>query len=139
MSVGTFDPSQLKTGGENQTISASLLAAALDCALGCDPSASALALDDAEVSALSPLLTHPAWSDAAQQLATQEIVALMRLFTVGERQYSAWKAGAKSPVVALARVLKKRGEMTPDLTAWIKQNTDNRYLPHGDLMDRLKP
>ena len=139
MSVGTFDPSQLNTSGENQTISASLLAAALDCARRYEPAASSLALDDADVSALCPLLTHPAWADAAQHLTTADIVALIRLFTVGDRQYSAWKAGAKSPVVALVRRLKKSGEMTPDLTAWIKQNTDNRYLPHGDLMDRLKP
>ena len=44
---------------------------------------------------------------------------------------------AKSAVVKLVRVLKQRGEMTPELTSWIKANSDNRFLPHGDLMDRL--
>jgi hypothetical protein len=64
-------------------------------------------------------------------------VALIRLFTLGEGQFSTWQAGAKSAVVKLVRVLKQRGEMTPELTTWIKANTDNRFLPYGDLMDRL--
>jgi len=39
--------------------------------------------------------------------------------------------------VALARVLKKRKAMPADLTPWIKANTTNKFLPHGDLMDLL--
>ena len=72
-----------------------------------------------------------------RQLPSDSLVALIRLFTLGEGQFSAWQAGAKSAVVKLVRVLKQRGEMTPELTRWIKANTDNRFLPHGDLMDRL--
>jgi hypothetical protein len=48
-----------------------------------------------------------------------------------------FETGPKSPVIALARALRKRGEYPDDLTAWIKVNTDNRFLPHGSLMDRL--
>jgi hypothetical protein len=39
--------------------------------------------------------------------------------------------------VALVRVLKKRKAMPGDLVSWIKANTTNRFLPHGDLMDLL--
>ena len=48
-------------------------------------------------------------------------------FYLGESQFSSWQAGAKSPVIKLARVMKARKEMTPELTAWIKANTDNRF------------
>jgi hypothetical protein len=52
-------------------------------------------------------------------------------------RYPEWKAEAKSPVVALMRVLKKRKTVPADLVSWIKANTSNRFLPHGDLMDLL--
>ena len=89
------------------------------------------------MAALAPAITHVGWSAVAQDLSTEDLVALIRLFTLGEGQFSSWRAGAKSAVIKLARVMKARKEMTPELTAWIKANTDNRFLPYGDLMDRL--
>ena len=42
-----------------------------------------------------------------------------------------------APVIPLVAELKRRGDYPNDLTAWIKANTDNRFLPYGSLMDRL--
>ena len=40
-------------------------------------------------------------------------------------------------MIPLVRELKRRGAYPAELTAWIKANTDNRFLPYGNLMDRL--
>ena len=45
--------------------------------------------------------------------------------------------GPKSPVIALARTLRERGEYPDTLTAWIRSHSNNRFLPYGSLMDRL--
>ena len=34
-------------------------------------------------------------AEAAQELAATDVVALVRLFTLGEGQFSSWQAGAK--------------------------------------------
>ena len=135
MSVGTFDPKQL--AAEPQAIDEALLQLAVAAAHRQAADVVKLTLSDDEVMQLQPLLTHQGWRAAAPATSPTDLVPLIRLFTLGEGQYSSWQAGAKSPVVALVRALKKNGGMTAELTAWIKRNTDNRYLPHGDLMDRL--
>ncbi len=45
--------------------------------------------------------------------------------------------GAKSPVIAMARLLRERGDYPDTLTAWIRSQSNNRFLPYGSLMDRL--
>ena len=137
MSVDTFDPSQFNAKAQQQAIAAALLAEGVELS-NISPEGDFLVyLTQAQIGRLAPLLQHTGWQDAAGELDDAAIVSLIRFFTVGEMQYSAWKAVAKSPVVALARVLKKRKAMPADLTLWIKANTTNKFLPHGDLMDLL--
>lgn len=91
------------------------------------------------ISALAAIARQDAetdWKAAAGELDSVRLVALARLFTLAER-LPGWEAGARSPVIVLAAELKKRGDYPDDLTAWIKANTDNRFLPYGSLMDRL--
>lgn len=76
------------------------------------------------------------WKSVSAGLGSDELVALVRLYTLAER-LPGWEAGPRSPVIALAAELKKRNDYPDDLTAWIKANTDNRFLPYGSLMDRL--
>lgn len=76
------------------------------------------------------------WSGAAEVLEAGEAIALIRLFTLAER-LPGWEAGARSPVIPLAAELKRRGEYPPDLTAWIRGHTGNRFLPYGSLLGRL--
>jgi hypothetical protein len=128
MSVESFDPSAAPTGLDDETIAAL-------CALV--PSDDTLTLSAADVSRFAPASKHEDWSGKVACLADDDIVGLIRLFTLGEEQYAEWSAGAQSPVVALVRELKSRGVYTPELTRWIKGHTSNKFLPHGSLMDRL--
>ena len=72
-------------------------------------------------------------------LDAEELDALARLFTVIEQE-PGFEAGAKSPVIALCRRL--RGHLDADafaeLARWIRAHSDNRFLPHGSLQDRLR-
>jgi hypothetical protein len=77
------------------------------------------------------------WTIAAEPLSDSDLIALVRLFTLAESRLAGWESGDASPVVPLVAVLKRRGSYPADLTAWIKANSDNRFLPHGNLMDRL--
>lgn len=77
------------------------------------------------------------WVAAAEGLENDAVIALIRLFTLAEDVYSAWQAGAASPVVPLAAALRRRGRYPDALTAWIRARSSNRFLPYGSLMDRL--
>ncbi len=74
-----------------------------------------------------------AW-EIASRLDTEQIIALIRFFTLAEMQLAGWDAGKTSPVIALVKLLKKRGEFASELKQWIKSNTDNRYLPNGAVL-----
>ncbi len=77
------------------------------------------------------------WGSAVESLTSDKIVSLIRLFTLAEGRFANWEAGANSPVIVLARLLKSRDAYPADLTSWIKANTENRFLPYGSLLDRL--
>ena len=68
------------------------------------------------------------------QLKDDDLISLVRLFTLLERDLSGWDAGSKSPVIPLVKLLKARGSFDPALRKWIKANTSNRYLPHGSAI-----
>ena len=96
-------------------------------------------LDEAERRLLAPVMSLDAeqWSAAARDRDAAELVAWIRFFTLAEARLPGFEAGAKSPVIPLARALRERGEYPADLTAWIKANSENRFLPHGSVLDRL--
>ncbi len=137
MTVDTFDPQQFDPSQSHGRIDDAMISRVLRAGYELTHTPDEISLDPDEVAALSPMVTHRGWSDAAEAMAVADIVALIRLFTLGEMMFSSWRAGAKSAVVPLVRVLKRRGEINPELISWIKATTDNRFLPHGDLMDRL--
>ena len=66
------------------------------------------------------------------------LIAWLRVLTLAEESVPGCDVGAKSPVIVLARMLRERGDYPPELTAWIKSVSSNRFLPYGSLMDRLK-
>ena len=77
------------------------------------------------------------WRDFAQEQPSAEITNWIRALTRAEMMLSGFELGARSPVIALIRLLKQRDEYPDDLTEWVKENTDNRFLPYGSLLDRL--
>lgn len=68
-----------------------------------------------------------------------QLIDWLRALTLAETAIPGCDAGAKSPVIDIARLLRDRGDYPEDLTAWIKSVSKNRFLPYGSLMDRLKP
>ena len=132
MSVEPFDPGALTLKLDDEVI-AELIRAASDL------EASDFGMERERISALSALARHDGttdWRSAVSGLDSGQIVALVKFFTLAER-LPGWEAGARSPVIPMAAVLKARGDYPEDLTGWIKAHTDNRFLPYGSLMDRL--
>ena len=66
------------------------------------------------------------------------LVGWARALTLAEETIPGCEGSAKSPVIALARLLRSRGDYPHDLTPWIKRVSSNRFLPYGSLMDRLQ-
>ena len=61
------------------------------------------------------------------------IASLIRFFAVAEN-LPGWEAGAESPVIPLAKVLRKRGvRLDKELLQWIREVNENRFLPYGPL------
>ena len=78
-----------------------------------------------------------AWAGLFGARESATLLAWLRVLTLAEMQLPGCAAGAASPVVALARILRTRGEYPPSLTPWIRSVSTNRFLPYGSLKDRL--
>lgn len=72
--------------------------------------------------------------DIVNSFPDDVIIDLIKFFTVAEMTYSGWKAGKKSPVIYLVKILKGRAVFCDELRKWIKNNSDNRYLPYGSVL-----
>ena len=84
---------------------------------------------------LSGLITLDAsvWTDTAQTLSDEQILHLIRFFAVAEN-LPGWETGDKSPVIPLAKSLRKRGvRLEKELLKWLRSVSDNRFLPYGPL------
>ena len=137
MAVESWDPSGARTGLTTDRLDRLLQASRL-------LDEPRFGLDIQSTGELAPLARHSArsrqgvdWAKAGENLSDDEVIALIRLFTLAESAFSGWEAGDASPVIPLAALLKRRGSYPTDLTAWIRTNSDNRFLPYGNLMDRL--
>lgn len=131
MSVESFDPGALSTALDAAAVERLLQAS--------NAQAPEFGLSQLECASMAGLATAPAaqWVAAVADLTDSQVESLLRFFTLAEDAINGWQAGAKSPVVALVKVLKARGSYNRELTRWIKANSNNRFLPHGSLMDRL--
>ena len=132
MSVGTWNPSEQVTELSSPVLN-ELLAAATrppDEDFGLAPA-------DIERLAGSAHTNRVDWQTASEALHDDQVIALIRFYTLAEGRFPAWKAGSNSPVIVLAKALRARGAWHNELTTWIKGHTENRFLPYGSLMDRL--
>ena len=133
MAVDSFDPASMRPN-----LTPVLLAELIVLADRLDQPG--LGLDASAVRRTAMVARHGSvdWAAAAATMTDADLHALIRVFAKGENEVPGWEAGAKSPVIPLVRELKKRGTYPSELTIWIKANSENRFLPHGSLMDRLK-
>jgi hypothetical protein len=131
-SVGSWDPDSSRVAIDAQLVARLLRAASHleDDELGLEP---------AEVGRFAPLMRRrrAEWQAAVANLGDVDIEALIRFFALAEERLPDWGAGAQSPVIALAAVLRQRGTYPKALTKWLRQVSRNRYLPWGSLADRL--
>ena len=71
--------------------------------------------------------SREAWLSAGASLTDDTIVHLIRFFTLAE-QLPGWESANNSPVIALAKILKKRGSgIDKELLLWIKANSRNQF------------
>ena len=77
------------------------------------------------------------WAPLLAAESDARLVRLVKFFTVAEMRLPGWEAGARSPVIRIVAELKRRKTYPKDLTAWIKANSTNRFLPYGSLAERL--
>lgn len=76
---------------------------------------------------------HDTWRSTADPLPDEELIHLIRFFAAAEN-LPGWEAGAESPVIPLAKVLRKRGtRLDKELLQWIREVNENRFLPYGPL------
>lgn len=97
-----------------------------------------LAVEEADMEPLREFMTAPpdVLATFIADATSKELTLWIRFATLAER-LPGGEVGAKSPVIVMARELKVRGDYPETLTKWIKAHTRNRFLPHGNLMDRL--
>ena len=75
------------------------------------------------------------WAPLLEPLDESTLLNLIHFFTIIEQQLPHWHGGDKSPVIWIARHLKKHGKpLARDTVLWIKANSDNRFLPNGPVL-----
>ncbi|MFK7976570.1 MAG: hypothetical protein AB8C02_10560 [Halioglobus sp.] len=133
MSLGSWDPSAGSTSSDLQ-LTPALLQRLI--AFSADEQLEQLSdhfKDDDEQLARLMQIDHALWHDATQALDEAELRHLIRFFAVVEN-VPGWEAGATSPVIPLAKVLRKRGErLDKPFLQWLREVNENRYLPYGPL------
>lgn len=133
MTLGTWDPNTAATSA-SPTLDETLLTQLIT--IDRQHSTPQQSFDEQQRERLAPImrLDKERWTEAAENLPDADLEALMRTLTLAE-QLPGWEAGEHSPVIWLGKILKQRGTgISRDLLLWIKQHSDNRYLPHGPLL-----
>jgi hypothetical protein len=132
MTIGSWDP----TATSGFTISSSILDkfAQLANANQLTDLTEHLSGDEIQYQAPIMRLDFQNWQNAAANSDTQTLIALIRFFTIAEKQLPGWEGQEKSPVIYLNKLLKLRKEpLDKDMLRWIRANSNNRFLPNGAL------
>ncbi|GAA5524203.1 hypothetical protein Maes01_00757 [Microbulbifer aestuariivivens] len=131
MSVGAWEPEQPTARMEIDRKQLQRFIAAITSA---QPLQEALGAQDRTASILNRL-PGQTWLDESASWQADEIWQLIRFFTLAEAQLPGWEAGAESAVIPLAKALRQRQQpLSKEQLLWIRQNSDNRYLPYGPLL-----
>jgi hypothetical protein len=132
MTIGSWDP----TATETFTISSEILAKFSRLANSDQLTELSEQLSNEEIQQQAPImrLDFQQWQNAATDIDSHTLIALIRFFTIAEQQFSGWEGQEKSPVIYLNKLLKLRKEpLDKDTLLWIRTNSNNRFLPNGAL------
>ncbi|MCO1333236.1 hypothetical protein MO867_02675 [Microbulbifer sp. OS29] len=134
MSVGAWEP---QVGGpQNETkegFNREQLLRLITIAESDTPFIESVKNEDKQASKLIRLPSQR-WIDESDNWSSDQIWQLIRFFTQAEMKLPGWDAGAESAVIPLSKVLRQRSvPLTKDQLLWIRQHSNNRYLPYGPL------
>jgi hypothetical protein len=128
MTIGTWDPDAIQAQIRPEQLKAALAFT--------DPNTFPTQAPP-QLMPLQALMNSPrsAWQPLLEPMSNPELTELCRFFTLAEARWADWFGGDKNPVIWIYKDLKARGEV-PDkaLALWIKTHSDNRFLPHGNLL-----
>ncbi len=126
MSVDSWQPVQVA----NQ-LDPSLLEKLIQLALHCSST------DDfsADITWIQPLvlIDNKIWAQSASALESNELIPLIRMLTIIEQQKDL-DLTHKSPVIPLFKALRKKVGIDKELVQWVKEHSDNQFLPFGPLL-----
>ena len=126
MTVGSFDPgARLETALSVENVEA--LVALAETLPTDDAALDGWSLAAAEAERFAPFAMAQPWADQLQKITSDQLIGLIRLFTLGEEKHPAWSAGEKSCVIVFARELKRRGDYDASLTRWIKSHSHSIF------------
>jgi hypothetical protein len=134
MSIGSWDP-DASTAAQQLSLEPETLQRFIEFSQNDQLATLETLIDNSESQVLAGLMKvdHGQWISAVEPLADAEIIHLIRFFTIAEK-LPGWEAGAESPVIPLAKTLRKRGQrLDKELLLWLREVSDNRYLPYGPL------
>jgi len=132
MSVGAWEPKANSDSGQ-ESIPRALLQRYIEAAQADIPLEQHL---DAGARDASWLIRLPLqrWLEESAHWDDAQLWQLIRFFTLAEQQLAGWDAGADSAVIPLAKALRQRSApLSREQLLWIRENSDNRYLPYGPL------
>ena len=139
MSVGAWEPENHASNDQSRTeIDRALLQRIIDTLResGEETDTVDLTSIDRELQAANWLAGLPAvqWLEEASHWDDGQVWELIRFFTLAEMQLADWQGGAESPVIPLAKSLRlRKAPLQREKLLWIRQHSDNRYLPYGPL------
>lgn len=131
--MGTWDPDSI-----NKTLNSTDIDITPFIILGAEKNVhEAVAnLSSETINTLTPIMKQERsfWHTVASNLSNDDIINLIRFFTLAEEQHSQLFAGDSSPVIGLNQSLKQRKTpLSKELLQWIKNNSSNKFLPNGSL------
>lgn len=133
MSVGAWEPDKTAANSAEITIDRELLQRCITAVQSSSSLEGALSAQDQQSSSLMRLPAQR-WLEESEAWDSEPLWQLIRFFTLAEMQLPGWDAGAESPVIPLAKALRQReAPLSREQLLWIKQNSDNRFLPYGPL------
>jgi hypothetical protein len=134
MAIGSWDPSATTLDGKDD-IPQDWLQACVEWSRSDRLDSLDQFVDAAAQQRYAPVmqLEPEAWLQAVKDMDNDALLHLLRFFTVAEK-LPGWSSGHRSPVIVLAKLLRKRGEkLTRETLQWIRAQSDNRFLPYGPL------
>ncbi|SDJ93181.1 hypothetical protein [Microbulbifer yueqingensis] len=133
MSVGAWEPENQQEGDAPESIDRAQLERFIHALQQGDQLRESLSLADQGASALMRLPATQ-WLQESESWQDDQLWELIRFFTLAEAQLPGWDGGPESPVIPLAKTLRRRkAPLSREQLLWIREHSDNRYLPYGPL------